>query len=56
MIVGGVDDLDDIQEDVKDDDTMVALEDAAGGVHVDVSGDDFPVEQNTTTKDFSNLF
>ena len=58
MTMNGVDDLGDVEDnfDEEDDDMMVALADATGGVHVDVSGDDFSAEQNTTMEDFSDIF
>ena len=61
MTLSGDDDLENVEDDAEDDvdedddDMMAALEDAAGGVHVDVSGDDYPAEQ-TRTEDFSYLF
>ncbi|XP_022862577.1 uncharacterized protein LOC111382773 [Olea europaea var. sylvestris] len=60
MIVSTVDNhskgVQDDVEDEEDDDIMAALQDAAGGMYINVTGDDFPEEQNTSKEDFQIYF
>ncbi|XP_022894137.1 uncharacterized protein LOC111408629 [Olea europaea var. sylvestris] len=57
MTVSAVDDdSEGVQDDGEDDDMMAALQDAAGGMYFNVTGDGFPEEQNTSKEDFSDLF
>ncbi|KAF3432581.1 hypothetical protein FNV43_RR27321 [Rhamnella rubrinervis] len=49
--------LEDMEDDLnEEDDMMVTLDDAIGGMNVDIGGDDISAEENTTIEYFSDLF